>query len=536
MAEIKDNPIINSIAQAGQAQAASQNAALAIHQQLDQEDMASSAAVIARSAMGNAEATMSSEKNAWEAASDSKVAETRAFMGADPTLQGSLSNKWLQRMNEAAEKQYQSLDVIQEKQSKTLLNDPLGFIAAQFTLPADIATHNYYNQQRATAEEQLNEITSASDANVIAVQRAKQHTSTEYAIAESEKAKQGAEFDNAQLISRAAGTRIQGLAELNNLTQQQLNVAFQVHAAANSDAQLAETKKLHEDNLALRKERLDAQSGQDADQEAMRIAYNASAKRMGKPTIDDPISWKRYFAVQLKNPDFQDMLGQGQDIMLQNGVTNGVAMSGSAGKTALLYSSGSTVGLKQDQVGSFLADQVTSVKALPNAPKDREALAGAVTERATAEATRMRAQIRDDHANIYAAPPPAVVLTAVGPATDPFLASVLKPIVDADPKVKMDDGTLFGKAFEFAQGSPGNFNVAADGLTNYYKMAVLKNNLLNQYTEKGLPAQTNYPVVIQGKVIDATNPVDVKKALIRSLVGESGVTAARLTGNYNLGQ
>lgn len=515
MAEIKDNPIINSIAQAGQAQAASQNAALAIHQQLDQEDMASSAAVIARSAMGNAEATMSSEKNAWEAASDSKVAETRAFMGADPTLQGSLSNKWLQRMNEAAEKQYQSLDVIQEKQSKTLLNDPLGFIAAQFTLPADIATHNYYNQQRATAEEQLNEITSASDANVIAVQRAKQHTSTEYAIAESEKAKQGAEFDNARLIADNAGKQITGLNDLNSLTQQQLNVAFQKHAAANSDAALEMQRQNHADMMELRQARLEAQKDKEESDALDMQAYNAGQKKLGKPTIDDPRMFRSVYKNGFnRDPNFMNTLGLGQSLLANGGVTNGVAVAGSAGEAATLYATGATNNLNTLPVGKFLATQFNTVKAMPNAPKDHVALVGLTTERAVNEANN---QLRDiQTGSIYAAPPPSVILAARGLDNDPFLDGVVRPLVDKDPNVKIDDATLVGKAMDFAKTNQGGINSAAVGVAQYFKMAVLKNNLLNQYTENGLPAQAKqYNARINGAIVNLADPIEVKKAIIQ---------------------
>ena len=515
MAEIKDNPIINSIAQAGQAQAASQQTALSVHQMMDQEDMANSAAVVARSAMGGAEQTMSSEQNAWKAATDAKVAETRTVMGADPTLQGSLSNTWLQRMNDAAEKQYQSLNVIQEKQSKTLLNDPLGFISAQFTLPADIATHNYYNGQRDIAEKQLNEITSASDANVIAINRAQQHTSSEYAMAESTKAAQGAELDNARLISENAGKQIVGLNDLNSLTQQQLNTAFQVHAAANSDAQLAETKKLHQDNLALRQERADKKADDDAGLDSDRQAYNMAMKRMGKPEIVDNRLWRNIYTHNYgRDQNFMNELGQGQTLAAAGGVTNGVAMSGSAGETAQLYASGSTTNLKTDPVGAFLYNQLASVKSTAGAPKDHLALSEAVTTAAVKAAKDMKGQIRDDSANIYAAPPPAIVLGTTVALSDPFLSTVIKPIADLDPKKSLPDGTIFGQAFEFAGRQQGNTNMAADGIANYYKVAVLKNNLLNQYTEKGLPPQTNYPVVIDNAVVDATDVTAVKRAIL----------------------
>ena len=516
MAEIKDNPVINSIAQAGQAQAASQNTALAIHEQLDQEDAASSAAQIARTAMGGAEATMSNEKNSWQAATDAKVAQTRADLGSDPTLQGSLSNQWLQRMNENAQKAYDSLDVIQQKQSKTLLSDPLGFINAQFTLPADIATHDYYARKANVAEEQLNQITASSDANVIAINRAQQHTSTEFALAESDKAVQGAVFDNARLKSENAGRTIAGLNDLDNLTNKQLNIAFQVHAAQNSDAQLEETKKLHTDNLALRQERLDQKADSDAALELDRQAYNMGQKRIGNPTIDDPKVWRAiYTRGYNRDPNFMNTLGIGQSLQANGGVTNGVAVGSSAGESALLYSA-SASNMKDNPVGSFLRDQVTAVKSLPGAPKDHTQLISAISDRAANEAKLQMANIDPSKGNIYSAPPPAVIVKARGLDGDPFLDSVVKPLISQDPTTTINDDVMVGKAFDFAKsGGQGDIETAANGIAQYYKMAVLKNNLLNQYSENNLPSQVGYNAKINRATINLTDPIAVKRAIIQ---------------------
>lgn len=535
MAEVKDNPVINYYAQAAQAQASDQQAKIDIAKQLDDQEAANSAAQVAQTAMGGAAKTMSAEQNSWAAATDAKVSQIRKVFGADTTAQGSESNYWLGEMQDNAHKAYAALDVIKEKQSATLLNDPLGFINAQFTLPADIATHNYYAERHNIAEQALNEITQASDAAVIATNHAKQTTSTEFAVAEGEKAAQGAAYNVAVLKEQNAGNRIKGILEINNLTSSQASLALQVHQAQNSDKSLVMQAAAHKDMMEQRQARLDAAAEGKADQEEMRQAYNAGARRMGKPTIDDLTSFRRYFAVNNKNPDFMDILGQGQEIQLNNGASTGVAVAGSAGKTALLYASGATNNLRTDPVGAFLADQLTIVKSGANAPKDREALAGEVTTQAVKVATAMKKQIRDDSPNIYAAPPPAVVLDAVGTKSDPFLDSAIRPLV-TDPSVKIPDGKIFGAAFDFAAGNKGNFNMAAEGIKAYYTQAVLQNVLLKQFSEKGLPTQTNYPVVIDGKIIDATDITQVKTALIRHNVGESGVTASKLFNNYNLGK
>jgi hypothetical protein len=533
MAEIKDNPIINYAAQAAQAQAGDQQAKVDIAKQLDQQEAASNAQMLARTAMGNDEATISAAKNTRQAAIDATNANIRLGFGADTTAQGSESNYWLGEMQNNAHKAYAALDAINQKRQATLLDDPLGFINAQFTLPADIATHNYYAEKHNIAEQALNEITSASNAAVIASTNAAAKTSQEEAVAESDKAVQSALYDNAKIKEGMAGNRIKGIVDINALTTQQAAMALQVHQAQNSDKSLVLQEQNHKDMMDLRKERLDAAAEGKADQEEMRQAYNAGARRMGKPTIDDLTSFRRYFATQSKNPDFMDVLGQGQEIQMNSGTSNGVSVAGSAGRAAMIYASGPTNNLKLDPVGSFLVDRLAEIKANPAAPKDRDALAAAVTDHAKTIALAQSKQIRDDSPNIYAAPPPTVILDAVGPKSDPFLDAAIRPLV-TDPSVKIPDGKIFGAAFDFAsQGKgKGSLNVAAEGITTYYTQAVLQNVLLKQFGEKGLPTQTNYPAVIDGVTVDATNPTEVRKAILmhntKAAIAASGSFATML--------
>ena len=509
------NPILDYAAQTAQAQASSQQTALDIHKQMDQEDMANHAAVVAREAIGNADVTMAAQKNSWQAATDAKVAELRTLMGSDPTEQGSQSNIWLARMQENAQKAYDAMDVIKEKQSKTLLNDPLGFINAQFTLPADIATHNYYAQKHNIAEQELNEITSASDANVLATQRAAQHTSTEYAIAEGIKAAQSSELDVARLIGENAGKRIQGLGELDNLNQRQLNNVFQAHSAANSDASLEMQRQAHKDMMDQRTERLKQKADSEDAIELERQAYNAGQRKLGKPTIEDNRLFRNIYGKNYgKNDDFMNTLGLGQSLIAAGGVANGIPVAANAGEAASLYASGGNNNLKDNQVGAFLSAQLTAVKSGVNPPKDKTALYGMVTDNAVKAAKGMLGEIRSDQGNIYAAPAPAIVLKAIGLATDPFLSDVVKPLVDQNPAVKIDDDTLVGKAIDYSK-TRGNLDMAADGIANYYKMAILKNNLLNQYAENGLPAQSgSYNARIQGKIVNLADKTAVKNLIL----------------------
>ena len=519
MAEIKDNPIINHIAAAAQAQASNQQTQLDIAKQMDIEQGQSDAMVLARQAIGGADQTIIAGKNSRAAAVDAKASSIRTEFGADPTLQGSESNYWLKEAQDNAHKAYAALDVINGKKQATLLSDPLGFISAQFTLPADVATYNYYAEKHNLAEGRVKDITSVSDANVIAADRAAAKTSTEEAIAEGDKAAALSVLDVAKIREAAAGTRIKGMAELNSLSRDQASLALQIHQSANSDRGLQLQEQAHKDLMEDRaqrradaQERLNDKKSSMEDQEALRNAYNMGAKATGRVQIPDARSWRTTNGALQKDPLFWETLGYGQQLQMTDGVTNGIPVANSAGQAAMLYHSGRPPA--GDNVAKFLTDTVEAVRLEPTAPKDKEGLTAAITVEAQKRAKVMAARIDPKAPNIYTAPPVSVVMQALGADTDPFLDTVVKPMLAIDANVKIPDDVMFGKAADFAKGSKADFNVAADGISSYYKIAALKNGILNGYADKGLPAQTSYNAVINGAVVNLVDPIAVKKALL----------------------
>lgn len=523
MAEIKDNPIINYAAQAAQAQAGDQQAKVDIAKQLDQQEAASNAQMLARTAMGNDEATISAAKNARQATIDATNANIRLGFGADTTAQGSESNYWLGEMQNNAHKAYAALDAINQKRQATLLDDPLGFINAQFTLPADIATHNYYAEKHNIAEQALNEITSASNAAVIASTNAAAKTSQEEAVAESDKAVQSALYDNARIKEGMAGNRIKGIAEINSLTTAQAAMALQVHQAQNSDRSLVmqeENNKLMREERQARIDKLDETALGD---QSMLDAYNAGQRNLKKPTIGSLAEWRVTYRAMQSRPEFQNTLAMGQDIIANGGTTNGISVAGSPGEAALLYASGATAGNKTSQVASFLTQRLNEIKSLPTPPKDRVALAEAVSIEAKKIATAQVGQINDATPNIYAAPPPSVILQAPAVAANPFVAGTIKPLLDADPNVKLPDGVIMGKALDVAK-TKGGVDVAANGIKAYYDQVVMKNSVLNQYVENGLPPQTKYPAVLDGATVDLTDLTAIKRYIVQKNFSVPGST------------
>jgi hypothetical protein len=527
MATQTDNPIINHIAAVAQSQASNKQASIDIATQMDAQQAAYSDAEMSQAALGAGKQAIISAQETLLAARDAKAAAIRTQFGADPTELGSQSNKWLTEMQQNADKAYAALDVVREKQSHTLLSDPLSFIQAQFTLPADIAEHNYWASKHNQAEANLNEVTSASDANVIAANRAAATTSTELAIAKGEEAAQTANYNIAQLKEQAAGTRIKGIETLNGLTAQKASMALALHQSANSDKGLQLQEQAHKDMMedrALRRAQVVKDNATEADnlqaQEDMRKQFNANARRNNQAEIPDQRTWRTVATANAKNPDFWSKIAAGQQIVANSGSAVGVPVASSAGHAALVYANGGT-NFKLDPVAQFLFDKLETVKATPGASKDPEAVASAVTAAAIGEATRLSKRIDPNSPNIYVAPPPAVILNALGPAQSDFVQKTIAPLVAANPKLAMNDDVIMAKAFDYAGTLPRGIDAAAAGIKAYYDQAVLNNTVTKQFVEKGLPAQVKYPALIEGKVVDLTDLTAIKTAIIRHTIGEA---------------
>ena len=531
MATQKENPILNYVAQAAQAAAANKQAQIDTALLMDEQETAQQEQVTQARAAGKARVAVIAGTEAIAASTDAEKALIVEKFGTTYSDQASESNFWATEMKVNGRKAYESQDKLKELQGKDFMSDPLGFISAQFALPAAAAEFNYFANKHNTAQANLTSITQASDAAVIAASRAAKTTSTELAIAKGEEAAALNATQVSELIARNAGTRIQGIGALNNLSNQQLSQAFQLHSAQNSDRSLAmqaqslaQQAKMRQLALDEAKERLDAKNAMLEDIKYEMDAYNAGARRTGKMTFDSIERFRSAYKANQNSPEFINTMSSGKLLVLNKGVTNGIMVADNAGEAAMIYSTGQAV----TPVAKFLKQQVLDVKQNVNAPKDRVGFIGSVSNVAVERAGKQAKRIDQNspETNIYAAPPASVILQSR--AVDlPFINEMVRPMLEADPNAKIPDAVLVEKAVEYAKMGRGNFNDAAASITSYYRQAVLTNKLTNQYIENGLPEQKNYPAVLNGKIVDLTDPIQVKRMLLSRTAPTLGLFSAQ---------
>ncbi len=152
LSKLSVEDVLKSIStyQAG-VQATSGAAQAAIKQQ--QEISNNSATVLA--GVGEDASTVSLAASAAEMDKQARIAKTAAFLGVDVNASNSQYQQLSAQADAAQSAKTDALKVIKEKQSVSLLDNPLKYIYNQLTVNSDIAKHNLANAELQSAHERI---------------------------------------------------------------------------------------------------------------------------------------------------------------------------------------------------------------------------------------------------------------------------------------------------------------------------------------------------------------------------------------------
>ena len=520
MATQKTDPIFDYVARAKQAEESSKQAQINVANILSQQEEFGKEVEIQTAAAGKSRQAVVAGEEAINAAVDAQKAAIVDNYGTDYTKQGSDALRWSQEAKVNRDAAYEAEKQLREAQKVDFMSNPLGFISAQFEIPTLAAQYNYHAGLTNSAEANLTSITQASNSAVNAAVQAKRSTSANLAIAKGEEAAALNAAQVAEIKSKNAGLRIKGIEELNALSSRDLDRVFQVHQMQNSDASLQLQREAADRARKESAERLEMKNAQLDQVKYEMEAYNAGARRTGKMTFSDPKMFLKAYESNKNLPEFINTLTSGKMLVLNDGVNNGIMVADNAGEASMLYATGQAT----TPIARMMKSQVMVEKQNVAAPKDRQGFAGHMTTRLTDIANTQLKSIDQTGPteNIYAAPPASIMLQAKS-LDSPFMNSVIRPLVESEPTGKINDAVIVSSALQYAKTSPANFNDAATSIVNYYRKAVLQNNAVNQYTENGLPAQKNYRARVDGKIVDLTDPVQVKRHLLTEQLKQSGV-------------
>lgn len=476
------------------------------------------------------------------------AAQTR--LGANPAAANFRLQQLADQQVDAYNKTNDLAKTIADKQSKTLLSDPLGFIQAQFSLPADIAQHNYYATIHNNAEAEYSNVVSSVTAEA-QMNKATLATVTT-ASADAEQAKIAAESAQAQarITQTGAQLNIAGIRELQSLTdadlahsatalnfkEQQVRIDLQRSqiAAANASRDLSNQLKieqLNKNQLALE------------DQQYYANAYNKAQAKLGGAT--EPMA-AVMAGLRRQDPKVLKMVRIGQDIITSGGTGEGVMIAPNPAEAGELYNgqrlipTGTTAPVMKylaDKYGDLRADQAV------NAEKDPAGKIALINTAIKADVAKQASKIEDGTNNIFAAPTIASLLVSVPAlANNGFVANELAEKAKANPDIPTSTADILAAGIAAIKKDPSRLNEVTQGTANFFNAAIWSNNKLKGYAENGLDPQQSYPAAVptgfmgRQQTVNVNNPVDVKAVYmmaalpVKTIVGKAGLTSGPVGG------
>lgn len=447
-----------------------------------------------------------------------------------------------QQLVEAVNQRNTAAEIVRQKESVGLFDDPLGFLFNQLTIDDDYAALKGADQK-----------VQAASSGLQAINAQMQHTSqtfNEYAITRTAAATDSkiAAFEQ-ELKAKGLGARIQalqtnahGIEAVFRMNEQQLDAAFKLHQIAVADENRAEAR----DDRTLRKMMLqeklqelqDKEEGKQFKVQAIRYAL----EREGTPTeiaaaqvntgnvdrlLTDAVTKKRYGT----------LYELGTDALANNGV---VRYGNSP--TEVLMTMQSLKLQPRNEVQKTLVDLAFNADkaAAMQAGKDMNARVASSSELYVKTLKAKQSAIDPkDGSNPYQAPPLSVLAQSEAVKNSALYQKVFAPQIAAGVQDTNDATQITNQAIAAAKAGTITFAELDYGLKNFYSAAVRLNSEQNQYEKFGAPDQIAFRAKLPiagpntaglSSIVDLTNDEARKMYLLRRL------TMSKLTsGSINWG-
>ena len=543
----KSNPFFEALARARQQEslAESENIknSLAVSEAMDTISNAGSDAMEAINSFEDASIVVSSEKDAMAARVDAANAQAKLELGTDSTKGNYRLKDLADDRKSAYENAVKAEEIIYEKKSKTFVSDPLGWIHAQITTPADIDVYNHFARRHNMAEEEYNSIVTSTTATAQMNNATKATTSAALADANLQIVSASAEKERAKLTTEYAQHNIQGAQLLQSFTDKQLAHAesavrleesvqnFQVR-----QAQLALTYDQRQETLKRTKllnEQLEGTLEERAqlkfEQESITNSYNSGVRALGGVELTTP---QVLAALKMDKTGYAgNLVRYGQDIEANGGSKSNVPLlapgMSPADMTGLLRAARARpTGIDKDVYDFTVSATGEAVRSLGvQLDKDPAKRAQQLAEEVKKKAVDQLAYVDNskDSSNIYSAPTPKQLAESIPILTKyPKLQEIIKRSTD-NPNVPIRDVDILEAAKIDLQKNPSkeNFKLITDSLGDYYRAVRDYNNTHKGYKEKGLPPQMTYNAVLPTglfggtQTTDMTDPLQVQRLMIK---------------------
>jgi hypothetical protein len=189
--------------------------------------------------LGRAQAAVATTEETAKLALQKRNYQAADLFGTNPDTTSYIIGQLKDKSDAAFAERESALADIKQKQSINLLDNPLGFIVAQATINSDIERHNTADAEVTMYDDRIKELNSLTQTQAITNNATAISTSTANIADKAVVASAAANI--AALDAKAQGLHwnVQFLQAANSASREQLTSAFQLHAARQSEAQLA---------------------------------------------------------------------------------------------------------------------------------------------------------------------------------------------------------------------------------------------------------------------------------------------------------
>jgi hypothetical protein len=522
------NPILDFAAAKGEANRRSAENANQVERNNDTITNATQQDITAVENAASADQIVKAATDAAQLRTSADNAQAKVDLGLDRTKANYRLANLASQQADAYDKANAIAKVIADKQSATILSDPLGFINAQFTLPADIAQHNYYAGLHNSAASEYDSIVSQGTATAVENKALEATMTVAQAQADQDKIAAMSSKQTAEITKQGAQLNTQGIQALQSIQQGQLNNAHLAVSVADAQSRIqmqraqfeaAQTNRALQQSMLV--DRLNERKATIDEQNMTADNYNKAAARLGGATLPASIILAR---LKKGDPVVSQFVRYGEDISINGDKAEGVIVATNPAQAGALYGSSKIIPSGTTaSVMNYLASQVNSLASdqQVQGEKDGAGKMAVMNAKINGDVARQSSLISDSEPNIYAAPSIAAVVGSV-PAlvNNGFVSGELMAKSKANPDMASSAKDIFAAGVVAIKSDPSRLDEVAAGISQFYSGAVHANNALKGYAENGLPTQKSYPAELptgilgRNQTLDMTNPALVTRALM----------------------
>ena len=437
---------------------------------------------------------------------------------ADPT---SLVVETATQAREAVARANREAAVAKSKSQISLAEDPLGAIAALFTVPFHTAQAGREAQMAADAATRLTLLNQAAQTQFRTNENLKRGVTEETIANKLETGVAAANLALMQLREQQMRSNIKDVTDVLALDKTKLDILFQSYQIGNEQERL----QLAREGFALQRQKYEADLAKDQLEEDLFTDYLSNVN-IGRAIYGLKPMTTNEFKVAVKNPRSKAMIDQWYDsgsVKASTGVSNIATDPASSlvllTQAGVRFNEGDPRKPVQDLLTRSTAEFRQSV-AGQTATKGEEILNGTNTVVAQRTTEQQRLIKPDDLTNIYSALPFASIVKNKAVQATSLYSTLLSPQEEAGV-VDIPPHQIFSQTAQAVAAGTLKLEEAADGIVTYAKAAVSLNNEGRQYAAFGLPNQRAYPTSVaisaagQTATVDLTDSTQVTAALLR---------------------